>query len=428
MSLGKSIIGLAILTSSWAGSTAVKADTFTVCNKGSNTFDVSIALKPHACSGVSLGRGCFGYHEYLEIKGWYNVHGKSCKDITLPERRSNDIYIAIQANGVMVSDETYKTNKGATGGYRICANRTKRHDYVQLNNGGGYDFDGCHLFGSRNRGGKMWDDDADVHAPLKDGIEVLPFILFKGKYKKYTFSLNTDHIKPKIKVADRKPAPTLKTPTRPAPKPVPKPAPAEASDLELLSKFSPTSCGLGRNGKYFIQFDNNIYDNKIIPITTAFLKACGRYATLKEAANIEEIAFKGNFGATSLKLYSGSNLVHSQSYDRILFDEKIYVSPKDAKNNLRLHVNGTGRLQKLEVQVNLIGAKERPVGRLYSTTVTCESRLRGTTFCPVPGAVDAIVETQLSSSKCRSEKFWVNSKGLFVTSGCRAEFRVNYTK
>lgn len=59
--------------------------------------------------------------------------------------------------------------------------------------------------------------------------------------------------------------------------------------------------------------------------------------------------------------------------------------------------------------------------------VTCESKNDRRSYCNVSGIRDANVELdrQLSKSPCIAEQTWgIDSRGVWVDGGCRAEFRV----
>lgn len=59
--------------------------------------------------------------------------------------------------------------------------------------------------------------------------------------------------------------------------------------------------------------------------------------------------------------------------------------------------------------------------------ITCESKNDRRSYCNVSGIRDANVELdrQLSKSPCIAEQTWgIDSRGVWVDGGCRAEFRV----
>jgi hypothetical protein len=84
---------------------------------------------------------------------------------------------------------------------------------------------------------------------------------------------------------------------------------------------------------------------------------------------------------------------------------------------------------RAEFQVGYVGAYPRPLPA-PGTTVTCESINYRDQACPVPGGPVALVR-QLSTTPgdCIEGRTWGfdgNNNTIWVSSGCRAEFRVGY--
>lgn len=79
----------------------------------------------------------------------------------------------------------------------------------------------------------------------------------------------------------------------------------------------------------------------------------------------------------------------------------------------------------LVLTIGVIGAAV-PVTAEASTQVTCQSTGNNRSFCRIDTSRGVHLQTQLSKADCRRGSSWgTNSRGVWVSNGCRAVFRTD---
>lgn len=207
-----------------------------------------------------------------------------------------------------------------------------------------------------------------------------------------------------------------------------KPGPPKKDDPTRTEE--PTyRCLPGKEGRYTLTVNRTINYPWQIPIKKVFEKSCAQMTTQQEIDAIDRIQLYGTIKPVNVQLKTNYKNIYNKDFDRLnVLGENFYIPDEFRDDNITMRLNGNGKISLIGIRIDKTDIKYRRGRTRGKSIVTCESKKRATTFCAIEGAHAARVKKQLSSSECKESRFWTNTKGLFVTRGCRAEFEITYYK
>ena len=236
---------------------------------------------------------------------------RSCKSVTTPEIMENDdIYLAMQSRGKIISDSRFRTSSGSVGGFNICSHRTKSHSYMLYHDKHPNQYANCkEYFSVTNK--TLWKGGHREMA-IHHGGTVMPFIRLvdAAKSRSFTFNANIDSY---VRAADAKPAPKPAPDKKPA-QPAPDKKPAPKKKVKDFKNFSSVKCSPGKEGRFNLSMNETVLDGLSIPVDYLFSRACRKLTTREERKAIDRLQVSGAFEDVELKLLANGRNVFNQYF------------------------------------------------------------------------------------------------------------------